>query len=122
MHEKKGFYSLDLLFSFLPIVFMFNAIMGILVIANYDIYVEEQARIVKRVFIASEYIVNYNAKTTYKTFPNWIENFPDSGQLKESLGLKELNIGLEKGPGNCITRMIAFGESKEIKKIFVCGG
>lgn len=58
--------------------------------------------------------------------PNWI----DEGELdrvnrediRKGMGLASLAIGWQPKGKNCIYRIVAVGEQREIRQLFICGG
>ena len=86
--------------------------------------VEEEAK-VEKLFALSEFVVkNLSRREGDRIYINWVEDLDSSMIKKEArkLGLENAEVSFEKKPGTCIYRIIAFGDKKEIRKLYFCGG
>ncbi|MEM4336019.1 MAG: hypothetical protein QXY61_03370 [Candidatus Anstonellales archaeon] len=128
----RGFISIDLMLSIVPIVLM------LLFYVQYSVYythrtvevMERQSTFNKLVTIA-DYVVKMRAKTVsdevgnpQAVYPNWLDEDSlgfDVKKMQEDAGLDKLSIGFSKGDGICIYRIVVYGEDKEIRRLFVCG-
>lgn len=74
-------------------------------------------------FLLSEYVVkNMSVEKDGKRYINWIKEIKkeEIEDIGRKLGLKEVDVSFSKSEGTCIYRIVAFGEEKEIKKLYFC--
>lgn len=128
----KGFASLDLLFSTIPILFivLYLLIFVFVLETRTNERIEQQILFDKLVSI-SNYVVRVGAVKTEgsdfpnkKIYPNLIVNSDFSlfeNKMKKRMHLKSLSINMdsEKGNGICIYRLVIFED--KIKKLYFCG-
>ncbi|MFH2106389.1 MAG: hypothetical protein ABII22_03955 [Candidatus Micrarchaeota archaeon] len=114
---QKGFVTLDVMLSMIPIILILmyglNTISQLKQGTENNI-LEKQA--FDKLYLISEQSVKQgmDVKREGMNFENWIDS---SKMLNEK---KEISIGFEPDGGNCIYRIVALGEMKEIKKIYFC--
>lgn len=132
LSRYKGFISIDLMLSIVPIMLM------LLFYVQYSAYythrtvevMERQSTFNKLVTIA-DYVVKMRAKTIsdeagnpQAVYPNWLDEDSlsfDVEKMREDAGLNKLSVGFSKGEGICIYRIVVYGKDKEIRRLFVCG-
>ena len=90
---------------------------------SYALKNVDEERKLNALFLLSEYVVkNLSVEKEGKRYVNWITDLKE-GQIREvakKLGLKEVKISFSKSNGTCIYRIVAYGEEKEIRKIYFC--
>ena len=136
MNLLRGFVTFDAMFNTLTILLML--VYGLNVISylkeSNEKNTDEQEKIDK-LYIVSEYlikqkmaakkgstkltknfvrIVNDQIYNTRTSFENWI----DEDSFLEQYN--DIKIGFEQKASNCIYRLVAFGDKREIKKIYFC--
>ncbi|MGB9718973.1 MAG: hypothetical protein ACPL06_00055 [Candidatus Anstonellales archaeon] len=128
----KGFISIDLMLSIVPIVLM------LLFYVQYSVYysartieVMERQTMFNKLVAVADYIVKIKANTIKDetgnpkaVYPNWLTDDSmdfDVEKIKQDAGLEKLSISFDKGEGICIYRIVVYGEEKEIRRLFVCG-
>ncbi|MBN2478241.1 hypothetical protein JXB01_03030 [Candidatus Micrarchaeota archaeon] len=130
--QYKGFVSLDVLFSAIPVILM------IIYTLNYSaLYLDAAERSINaqsdfdRLVSVSDLVVknlgaceekNFNPSKS-KIVPNKIDlsklNDLDRKDLAEQAGFKTLEISFEPSEGTCIYRLVVL--DSEIKKLYFCG-
>ncbi|MFN7991662.1 MAG: hypothetical protein U0R44_05895 [Candidatus Micrarchaeia archaeon] len=130
-NRYKGFLSFDALASMLPVLVI------LLILADAASYLSSEARrsaerqaLFDRLLSAADYTVRSGAvmRSGPVRYPNWIdEPLLDAayvGALRASEGLSRLYVGLDP-PGEkfgmCVYRLVVAGQSKTIRRLFVCG-
>ncbi len=118
---NKGFIALDALVSWAAIALLLNIAFQIFALYNYakESY---QSEVDKLVMVAN-YIVKSGAVVEREGVrqSNWIEE-AKLEKVKEEIGAKypEVKIAYRPQGTLCIYRLVAVGEEKEIKQLFVC--
>jgi hypothetical protein len=124
--------SLDALLSIVPVILMLTLLSqaaALLSKQGKDALERQQA--FDKLVSAADYTVKQGAAVHESglRYPNWLDESGLGKGYAESLrkkeGLDELYIGLGEPDGDyetCIYRLVVVGPSKEIRKLFVCGG
>ncbi|MBU0526902.1 hypothetical protein KKE92_00320 [Candidatus Micrarchaeota archaeon] len=126
----RGAISFDTLFSIIPILMIFVLLFQS--IQFIGLSTEESSRdqdLFDKLVLAADYTVKSGAAVRDGNirYPNWIEEGKISSSYSEGLrmryGLNELFISLDtpEESSMCIYRMVVYGNSKKISKLFVCG-
>ena len=114
---KNGFITFDTLFSTLAILLILMYGLNIITYlkSNIEKSSEKQTSF-DRLYILSEYFIKQKMTTKQDgiNFENWI----DEQEFSEEY--KGVNIGFEQIGETCIYRIVAFGNQKEIKKLYFC--
>lgn len=127
---NKGYMSLDTLLAILPVllivVYTLNSVM--LTKTNYENHFMEQNSF-DRLVSSADYLVEYGlvVKDAEKYYPNWIDSLDQKviSEVRAKSGLKRFSVAFDEQPldgDNCIYRIVAYGNEKQIKKIYFCGG
>ncbi|MBD3390232.1 hypothetical protein GF415_04755 [Candidatus Micrarchaeota archaeon] len=134
MNQSKGFVSMDLLFSAIPILLMLtHALIMVWISAEATSNSLEAGEITGKLATIADYVVKRGAVErsfqgmefmgTASYRPNVIDGEKLSRMdLEETgrwVGLDHLQVSFEKGEGNCIYRLVLL--EGEIKKLYVCG-
>jgi hypothetical protein len=133
---RRGFASLDALFSILPIVFMVLIAMNMVVfISNRAAERSHQEQLFDKLVSIADYTVKSGAimRNGSVRYPNWL----DAGRitrgyiegLRENASISGLSIFIaeseiatnENGYDICIYRLVVLGNAKDIRRLFVCG-
>jgi len=86
---------------------------------------EAQQRFNKLVSVA-DYIVKAGAVREYHNtrYPNWIDEARLAAlplpEFQEQMNLSSLAVGFSPSAGSCIYRLVVVGDSKEIRRLFIC--
>lgn len=129
MHSTyRGFLSFDTMLSFIPILLI------VIYLISYANFISEKNQnelrsqtLHNKLVSVSELVVNDLAarKNADSIKPNWIDENEllqiNNEELKESIGLEKLYVGWQPEGKNCIYRIVAFGNEKEIRQLFICG-
>lgn len=134
-NQSNAFVSFDAIFTILPLLLMVLYVLNVgsfISSKNSESIIRQQT--FNKVVSVADYIVkNRAAKTTGSTFskklhPNWIDENElkavDGFALAKAVGLTTLSITLDYPTDNnyCIYRIVVTGTSKQIRKLYVCGG
>jgi len=130
--RHEGFASFDAMLSILPLLMMLLLAMDCSrIISGRAHEAMEREALFRKLASAADYTVKSGAaiRLDGKRHPNWIgaESLGEeySSRLAARLGLESLYVGLKEpdsGYGMCIYRLVAVGESKDVARLFVCGG
>lgn len=135
-NRYRGFASFDALFSILAVLMIILVMLSYFRLKTDEINenMEKQERF-DRINEIADYLVRKGAVRTEDlgngetvVYPNWIDESRyygiDAGKLGEKSGIENLEISISEKPerGICIYRLVVFGESREIRRFYVCGG
>ncbi len=134
MNQYKGFVSMDLLFSAIPILLMLShALIMVWVSAEATGNALEASETTGKLITIADYMVERGAVErsnqgmefmgTASYRPNVIDGDKlsklDQEEIQDWMGLDSLQVSFEEGEGNCIYRLVLL--EGEIKKLYVCG-
>ncbi len=127
----KGSVSFDALFSLIPILMIFVLLLQTIQFTGQS---KEENSMEQDLFDKLVLVADYTVKSGAVVrdgnirYPNWIEEGRLTSAYSEDLRfryrLDELSISIDN-PGDspvCIYRLVVYGNSKKISKLFVCGG
>ena len=130
-NQFRGFLSFDALFSVIPvllIIFFTFQISSLL--TNEAKSSAKSNQLLDKLLSVADYTIKIGAVNEEQSvrYPNWIEESKITRNYIEDLrnrsALDALYIGLSE-PENqytiCIYRLVIFGQTKTISKLFICG-
>ncbi|MEW6035026.1 MAG: hypothetical protein AB1529_00295 [Candidatus Micrarchaeota archaeon] len=124
--------SLDALLSIIPMILMLSILsQAAASLSEHGKDALERQQSFDKLVSAADYTVKQGAAVHAGglRYPNWLdesvlgEGYAESLRQKE--GLRELYVGLGEPQGDyetCIYRLVVAGPSKEMRKLYVCGG
>ena len=143
---KYAFISFDTMLSVLPLIIMVTYTLNyaVLMIENNDQNIRKQVLHNKLVSIANLLVNELAAKKMFSDNspepiasikPNWVDENElakvDIEGLRKTMDLVKLDLHWNENAENeedkkqhaktCIYRLVVFGESREIRQLFVCG-
>jgi hypothetical protein len=129
--RHKGFFTIDALFSIIPIILLSLILMQ--VSSELSGKAREKFRdqeVFDKLVSVADHTVKIGAAVGKDKIrhPNWIvpEKLGDgySESMRARAGLSALHVSLEEPDGDysiCIYRLVVVGAEKSISKLFVCG-
>ncbi len=131
----RGYLALDTLMTFIPILLMSVYLLNYANFLSEKSQNELRAQILHNKLVSvGELVVNdlaakktnlLEASGANSVKPNWIDENELSNinrdRLAKDIGLVKLNIGWQADGKNCIYRVVAFSEQKDIRQLFICG-
>ena len=116
--KVKAFFSLDTLFAFIPLALLIYAYIKIMIVMSYDEYINDYSLKMKKLLVFSDYVIEESSVYDYKLHPNWMFSLKGTNESGK-LGI-DATMGFSPTSGNCIVRYVAFGEAKEVRKLYAC--